>query len=250
MAQFSIDEYNEPTNSNENRPTFFSLADGEEKIVRFMHDSRADFRVLTMHEIMMNGNTRRVACLNEAAGQHNCPFCESNVPFSDRWGNEHKISNLVARCYIRMIEYSQDEQGNVVTAAKVWDRPVSFARTLVGYLDNYGPLSDVICKITRHGSGLNTKYEVIPNLNKNIYRDDIYVKDASLFEGYNEVGTIVLNKDAEEMNYYLSNGEFPDTTKKDEPVKAPVFNPGNAQPRKQQMPWEQPGSVSRPIRTY
>lgn len=250
MAQFSIDEYNGPTNSNENRPTFFSLADGEEKIVRFMHDSRADFKVLTMHEIMMNGNTRRVACLNEAPGQHNCPFCESNIPFSDRWGNEHKISNLVARCYIRIVEYTQDETGKVVASAKVWDRPVSFARTLVGYLDNYGPLSDVICKVKRTGKGLETRYEVIPNLNKNIYRDDIYVKAPELFEGYDEVGTIVLLRNAEEMNYYIANGDFPETVSPNTVVQTPAVTETPAQTAPARMPWEQPQAVNRPVRTY
>ena len=56
---------------------------------------------------------------------------------------------------------------------------------------------------------MQTSYEIIPNLNKAIYRDDIYVKDTSVIGKYSAFGPLVKDKSAEDMYTYLQTGQFP-----------------------------------------
>ena len=58
--------------------------------------------------------------------------------------------------------------GEMIPVPKVWERSATFAYKLISYLNNFGPLEDVMCKIIRHGKpgDMKTDYEIIPNLNK------------------------------------------------------------------------------------
>lgn len=203
MAQYSYEQIDElRTNNGNDGPQvgFFNLQnDGQEAIVRFLVDSPADFDILTVHDIMVDGKTRQANCIRDAREDvTKCPLCTAGV----------KLSN---KLYIRMLQYTRDNSGNVTCEAKVWNRSLKYASVLKGYLDNYGPLSDIICKVVRHGArgSMQTSYDIIPNLNKSIYRDDIYVKDTSAFEGYKVLGRVVLDKNFDELADFLSTGAFP-----------------------------------------
>ncbi len=200
------------TSSNEGSGSdigFFTLKnDGDEAVVRFMCDSVDDFDIQMVHNITLGNKYRKVACLRDPRDPiDNCPMCAAGI-------------QLTTRFFIRLISYNKvadPQTGNVmiVPKAMVWERATSYAKTLKSYLDNYGPLSDVICKIIRHGAAgdMKTTYEIVPNLSKQIYRDDIYVKDPSLFGTFETIGSIVMKKDYKEMTTFIATGSFPEKPK-------------------------------------
>lgn len=257
---------NEQTrNQNSNNVSFFSLKDdGDEAVVRFMQESTDDFEIITTHPVTIGGKYRSVSCLR---GAHDpldkCPLCEAEFKLNKRF-------------FIKITKY-ENVNGSVNAVPCVWERPMSYAFKLKDYLDNYGPLSDIICRIVRHGKAksLDTNYEIIPNLSKQVFRDDLYVKDYGPYESYNALGTVVLNKTAEDMRVYLSTGSFPASNPQSNgqgnyssynnaPVQnnqyqqptTPVYNDNgftptsSAEPKK--MPWETGNAtpVDRPTRYY
>lgn len=195
MAQIT---YNDAMSQPEGYVGFFSLPhDGDSAIVRFLHDSVDDFTIITRHEVGQGKNYRTVDCLRTPHDpMEKCPFCAANV-------------KLAQRFYVRILRYDTDENGQVQVTPCIWERSTGFATTMKGYIDNYGPMSNIVCKIVRKGTGLNTKYEIIPNLNPDIYRPDVYVCKPELFDGYTVIGNAVLSKSAEDMSYYLQTGQFP-----------------------------------------
>ena len=203
----NLDEVMSTTSTdNGNDIGFFTLKnDGDEAIVRFICDSTQDFDIRTVHSISIGNNRyRKVNCIRDPRDPiDKCPLCANGTQISTRF-------------FIRLIQYnkvSDPQTGaiHVVPKAMIWERSVSYAKTLKSYLDNYGPMSDVICKIIRHGGAgdMKTTYEIVPNLSKAIYRDDIYVKDPTLFGTFDTLGTIVMNKDYNELDYFVKNGKFP-----------------------------------------
>jgi hypothetical protein len=218
-------------NNAGNDINFFTLRnDNDEAIVRFMCDSVEDFEILTVHDIQIGGKYRKINCIRDFRDPvENCPLCASGAKINQRF-------------FIKMIQYEKttDPTGNVIVTPKaaVWERSTSYAKTLKSYLDNYGPLSDIICKVIRHGKAgdMQTTYEIVPNLNKNIYRDEVYVKDVNIFGGFNAFGTIVMDRTYDEIMQFQLTGQFPVREKKQEaandsaipnnsvPYNAPVQN--------------------------
>lgn len=191
-------------NNSGNDINFFTLRnDNDEAIVRFMCDSTDDFEILTVHDIKVGDKYRKINCIRDFHDPvETCPLCASGTKINQRF-------------FIKMIQYdkSSDNAGNVIITPKaaVWERSTAYAKTLKSYLDNYGPLSDIICKIIRHGKAgdMQTTYEIVPNLNKAIYKDEIYVKDPSLFGDFNAFGTIVMDRTYDEIMQFQMTGQFP-----------------------------------------
>ena len=210
MGYVAYGNSNTANQGSENGIGYFSLKnDGDEAIVRIMHDSTNDFEIISTHQIQLNGKFRRVSCVrNPKDSVSACPLCESGVKVDYRF-------------YIHLVQYTKAEDGSVVAEQKVWERPMSYADKISGYINNYGPMSDVICKIIRHGKAgdMKTEYDIIPNLNKQVYRDDIFVKPANAFEGFKALGRMVLDKTADEINEFIRTGNFPMRQKKEETVE-------------------------------
>lgn len=248
MAKQTYADISTATNSNSDgfRVGFFGIKDGEEAIVRFVINSVDDFDIFTVHPITVGQSSypnRRVSCLrnNPKTDPINmCPLCA-------------KGEKVQQRMYIKMIQYV-NENGQIIPKAVIWDRPAySYAPQLKSYLDNYGPLTNIICKIVRHGGGLDTKYDIIPNLNPQIYSDQMYVKDFSAFDGFNVLGGMVMNKSFEDINQFILTGEFPTVSANTtNPQTVPVSQtepPWSQEVPMQEVPVTQP-AMSRPVRYY
>lgn len=200
---------------------FFTLRnDNDEAVVRFMCDSTDDFEILTVHDVQIGTKYRKVNCIRDPREPlDNCPLCKSGARINNRF-------------FIKMIQYDKVTDPStgvvrVVPKAMMWERSTAYAKTLKSYLDNYGPLSDIICKIIRHGKAgdMQTTYEIVPNLSKAVYKDEIYVKDTNLFGDFEAFGTVVMDRTADEMNYFLASGEFPARQRQEapaQPAAAPV----------------------------
>ena len=197
MAQISYEDVK--ANDNEYSVGFFSIKnDGGEALVRILCDSLSDLDILTVHPVTIGQSAfpnREVSCLRTPTEPlEKCPFCAAG-------------EKVKQRVYIKMLQY--DPQTHQPTAV-VWNRPAGqYVPKLKSYIENYGPLSQIMCKIIRHGSGLDTTYDIIPNVNPQQYTLDAYKLDVSDFEDFKVLGRMVLDKNADEMNEYMRTGNFP-----------------------------------------
>lgn len=196
---------------------FFTLKnDGDEAIVRIMHDSPEDFDILAVHQTTVDGKFRNVSCLRSPSDPMDmCPFCAANKKFA-------------TRLYIHLIQYVRDENNQIVAQPKVWERSTAYAKQLAEYINEYGPLSDMIFKIKRSGAkgSMDTTYTIIP-ANAKLYPEDIYVKDAEALADYQALGHAVLDKNYEEMMAMLDGAP---TTQQSAAPARPTYTPAPARP--------------------
>lgn len=257
MAQISYEDVRS-SNDNEFSVGFFSLkSDGDEAVVRILCDQVSDLDILTVHPVTVgqsNFPNRNVNCLRTPHDPlDKCPFCNSG-------------EKVKQRVFIKMLQYDEDGTSHAV----VWDRPAGiYVPKLKSYIDNYGPLSNIMCKIIRHGSGLDTTYDIIPNINPQVYTLEAFKKDISDFEDFKVLGRMVLDKSAEEMVTFMRTGNFPDkqveaTPQTTTPISQSVsVTPQSGMTAPQPIPngYEQPynnggpapmteGSLQRPQRYY
>ena len=203
MAQISYEDVRS-SSENEFNVGFFSLkSDGDEAIVRILCDQVSDLDILTVHPVTVGQSSfpnRNVNCLRTPHEPlEKCPFCNSG-------------EKVKQRVFIKMLQYDE----NKVPHAVVWDRPAgTYVPKLKSYVDNYGPLSNIMCKIIRHGSGLDTTYDIIPNINPQVYTLENYKKDTSAFEEeeFKVLGRMVMDKTADEMITFMRTGNFPERSK-------------------------------------
>ena len=197
MSQLSFDEYERADaamstsmpQGNGDRPRigFFSLKnDGDEAIVRIMHDSTKDFDMLNVHRVTIDGKSRNVSC-NRTASEpaSKCPLCEAKSPISKK-------------IYIHLIEYVRGEDGSIIPTPKVWERSASYAYKLRDYINDYGPLSECLFKIKRKGAAgsRDTDYNFI-YCRPDVYKAENYPTISDAFNGYQADGAACMHKDFE-----------------------------------------------------
>lgn len=207
MAKMSFDTANIAANENNNNGGnsvgFFSLKnDGDEAIVRIMHDSVEDFDLLTTHPITLGGKYRSISCIREPReAVDNCPLCKAGT-------------KIQSKIFIHMIQYVTNAQGQIEAKPVVWERSFAYATKLKNDIDEYGPLSNCIFKIRRNGKAgdMQTTYDMRLG-NPNMYNEANYPKLPDAFNGYTALGTVVLDKNYEEISAFLANGAFPEVKK-------------------------------------
>jgi hypothetical protein len=180
-----VDNYGGSGNSS-----FFSLKDdGDVARVRFMYNSMEDVVGYAVHEVEIDGKKRYVNCLrsyNEPKSK--CPFCNAN-------------SFQRAKLYIPMYDIDEEE-------VKIWERGKNFFAKMSALCARYSnastPLVAHTFDVERHGKkgDTSTTYEIYETGS-----DDTRLED--LPEIPDILGTIILDKSAEDMEYYLDYEEFP-----------------------------------------
>ena len=182
MARVKFDEmekYSVSTGGN-----WFSLKDdGEVKKVRFLFDSLDDLPI-RVHDVKVGENYRSVVCLRDYDDpMHKCPLCEE--------GN-------IARVKL-FIPLHDETDGNV----KFWQRPKSFGTKIASQFSRHRDFPSHLFEVERHGKAgdKQTTYELFE-----VDQDDKKLAD---FEVPDAIGTVIMNKSAEDMEYYLDNGDFP-----------------------------------------
>lgn len=197
------------------RINYFALSnDGDQALVRFMYHSTDEFEVVRIHKHKVNGKVRSVACLRNPTDPIDlCPLCANKVAVSDK-------------AYIKLLNYQQGENGQLVPVPEVWERPAFFFDTLATRMTTYGPLDESLYIITRHGKAgdKGTKYDILPA--PPTYAPADYPIDTSAFEGYNPVGSAVFDFKVADLETML-DGDNIDTsrrqaTAKPNPISQPV----------------------------
>ena len=212
MGKVSFQQATTGSNSypNSSQVEFFSLKNnGDEAVVRFMHDTTDSFDILSVHTANVDGKYRKISCVRDAHDPiDNCPLCAS--------GNK-----LETKFYIHLIQYVKDANGNNVAQPKVWERSMYYANLLASYINEYGPLSDCIFKIKRNGASgdIKTTYDIM-FAPPQVYSPELYPKHEELFDGFNVLGTIVLDKTADEIRQFMVSGQFPQREKVQEQTSA------------------------------
>lgn len=248
MAQIKFEDIQDVgTNSSPNYSVgFFSLKnDGDEAIVRIMHDNTDSFDIVSTHAIQVGGKYRRVNCCRTPYEPvDTCPLCASGNPSQQRF-------------YVHLIQYVRNENGQIVAEPKVWERSLSYATTIKNLIVEYGPLSDILFKIKRNGAAgsMDTTYSIM-YASPNMYPEQSYPKVPNAFEGYTAIGTAVLDKSREDLAVYVAEGAFPaPQTAPPQPVIMP--DPAPVSPFPEQRPVHAPTmnpvetpAVTRPQRYY
>lgn len=183
MARFRADEVEHY--GGQGGGGYFSLKkDKDTAQIRFLYNGVDDIEGLSVHKIQIGDKKRYVNCLREYNDPVDaCPFCRERM-------------TPAAKLFIPIYNVSQDK-------IQVWERGKKFFQKMSSLCSRYPDLVSHIFEIERNGvSGdTSTTYEIYE-----VDQDDTTLDD---FEIPETVGGVVLDKTAEDMEYFLESGEFP-----------------------------------------
>ena len=196
MARFRADEAEHY--GGQGGTGYFSLKnDKDVATVRFMYNGIDDVEGYAVHQVEVDGKKRYVNCLrNYDEPIDKCPFCR-----------ERQFQT--AKLFIPIYDVEEDR-------VKVWERGKKFFSKISSICARYQDIDLVSQKfeIERNGKAHSTQttYEIWPVGNSdNTTLDDLPELPKIL-------GGLVLDKSAEDMEYYLESGSFP-PDENDEPIR-------------------------------
>lgn len=175
---------------------FFSIdKDKGVKQVRFLYETVDDITGMSVHKIKLKNKDgdvkdRYVNCLREYSDpMDKCPFCQEKKPTQ-------------ARLLIPVYCIDDDE-------VQIWDRGKTMFQKLISVCEratrNGSSIVNHIFEVERNGKPKDKKttYEIY-----DVDEDDTQLSDFELPEIFGRKG-LVLDKTAEEMEYFLDTDEFP-----------------------------------------
>lgn len=170
---------------------FFSLAnDGDVAKVRFLYNKLEDIEGVAVHQIEVDGKRKYVGCLREyGAPIEDCPFCKAGMFVN-------------AKLFMPVFDIASGQ-------TKTWERGKKFFDKMASLCKRYASKDNLvnhIFEVERHGKPKDTQttYEIY-----DVDTDDTEIED--LPEAPN-LDNLVLEKSADEMQYFLDYGEFPDAS--------------------------------------
>ena len=206
MARVSYDD-SEKYYSGSGSDWFQLKNDGDVARVQFMLNSVDDIPIFSTHKVKVGDKERYVDCLrNPQDSIDMCPFCAAGLPAKA----------------VRFIIMYQHDDGKV----KIWERGRQFISKLQGLINRYNPLEDKVFEVERHGKAgdTSTKYEVYPlDGVQPVNLDDVEMPELE--------GSLILQKNADEMEYYLDTGNFPaENDSGNEPIRRRGAEPARTAP--------------------
>lgn len=195
MPRFSFEDADKYGSSG-SKSSYFSLKDdGDTAKVHLLGNDMNDFPGYAVHRVPIGDGFRYVNCLREAGEPKDvCPFCAEG-------SHDPDISKVWAKLFIPLYNIEDDE-------VQIWERGKSFFKELSQYCAHTPHVSEAVTEVTRSGKkgDTSTTYRLYELKEK----DDFNMEDVA--DDMPEVlGTIILDKTAEEMEYYLSHESFPDS---------------------------------------
>lgn len=175
--------------------SFFSLKDDRETAkVHILGNDMNDFPGYAVHRVPVGDGYRYVNCLREAgAPVTDCPFCAEGR-------NNPEVSKVYAKLFIPLYNCGTDE-------VQIWERGKTFFRDLASYCSHNPNVSEVVTEVERRGK----KGDTSTTYGLYALKEEDNFDIENVREDIPEVlGTIVLDKTAEDMEYYLRRGDFPD----------------------------------------
>ena len=197
MAEFNINEID--NYGGQGGGGFFSLKnDKDVATVRFMYNTIDDIMGYAVHEAQVNGKKRYINCLREYNQPiDDCPMCAARY-------------RVIAKLFIILFDEETKE-------VKIWDRGKTFYSKISSLAARYNPLVSTPFEIERNGKRGDTKttYETYA-----LDTDDVTLED--LPEVPELLGTLILDKSYEELEFFLENGYFEEDIEEQAP---PERNP-------------------------
>lgn len=173
---------------------YFSLKnDKDVASVRFLYDSIEDVQGYAVHEVEIDGKKRYVNCLREYGQPMDvCPFCAAKM-------------FVTAKYFIPIYNIDEDRM-------QTWERGKKFGNKLSSICARYPHLVSHTFEIERNGKqgDQGTTYEIYETGSDNATLED--------FDIVSPLGSHILEKSADEMQYFLDRGVFPTDGNNDAPV--------------------------------
>ena len=165
---------------------YFSLKnDKDVATVRFMYNSIDDVEGFAVHQVEIDGKKRYVNCLREYnEPKDKCPFCRANM-------------FTTAKLFIPVYNVDEDR-------VQIWERGKKFISKISSICARYPNVVSHKFEIERNGKAheTSTTYEIYE-----VGQDDTTLQD--LPEQRDVLGTLVLDKSADDMEFFLDNEYFP-----------------------------------------
>lgn len=199
---------------------YFKLEnDHDVATVRFLYNSADDIEGYAVHEVEIDGKKRYVNCLREYNQPvDDCPFCKAK-------------KFQVAKLFVPVYNVDEDK-------VQIWERGKKFFGKISGVCARYSkaPIVSQLFEIERNGKPKDTAttYE--------IYRTDDPADDTTLddFDMPEVLGSVVLDKSAEDMEFFLSEGYFPPTDD-EAPVRRSASSRRREDDEEDEAPRRRPG---------
>lgn len=184
MARFRADEAD--NYGGNGGGAFFALKNDKDTAkVHFMANSMEDITGYAVHQVMIDGKNRYVNCLREYTDPLDaCPFCAAGM-------------KIQAKLFIPMFNIDTNE-------VQIWERGKTFLSRLSSLVSRYNPLVAWAFEIERNGKtgDTNTTYEIFSLEETDTTLD-------ALPEIPDPIGTIILDKSFDDMQYFADYGTFP-----------------------------------------
>lgn len=147
---------------------WFRLGAGEETVVRFLEEGDGIFWAMT-HEIPVEGRNwgRDVVCLDQEKDGEPCPGCEHDLP--------RRFKGYINVIWQDAPKFKRDDSGKLVRdttnapvilgrepQVAVWSSGIRLFEELAEIDTNYKGLTSRRFRVKRRGSGLDTKYSIVP----------------------------------------------------------------------------------------
>jgi hypothetical protein len=219
MSSFSYSDYQnvvaqaQANGEGSAKVGYFKLKnDGDIAIARLNIGSTDDLMFASVHTIGINGKWIKVSCLNPL-GSYNgeCALCSANSA-----NPKGSVSKAAKKLFIPMMVSYRDPNaatGYTTPAPVIWDRPAAFSRELANKLMVAGDLRNTLVLITRNGkpNDMQTTYSVdILPAEHPVFKPDMIPNDFSAFNNFNIARHSYWEKTAEEIQAYLTTGQFPE----------------------------------------
>ena len=160
--------------------------------IRLLYNGVNDIEGIVTHRVKVDKWDLPVNCLLEQGSPiDDCPFCREKYPKQ-------------ARIYIPV--FDENEQ-----TFKFWDRPNSFYSQLSGICSRNPNTVSQVFEIERNGEegSKRPSYQFYPVGQPDGTTIDDILDDCGFEEMPDAVGTKILDKSADDMEYYIRNGAFP-----------------------------------------
>ena len=194
MASFSVSDADKY--GGQGGGGFFRLIDDHDTArVRFLYKGIEDVQGMSVHQIEIDGKKRYVNCLKNYGDPVDvCPLCAN--------GNFTTVKYFIPL-------YNIDDD-----CAQTWERGKQFGGKLSSMCSRYSNLVSHTFEIERIGKkgDTGTTYEIY----------ETGVDEDVVLEDFDKPRVPVLDKTAEEMDYYLKHGDFPSNdggSEEDAPVR-------------------------------